>query len=378
LIEASLQSNRHDRELLTNSVDELILLMVPNISFNEKIESRKRLLGCGINIRQVEVLTVAADALNEIDDSALLEMRRLGTPIETLIEYISAPSALLPHEAKVGIRETLFSKALAASPSSPSSGEVVTRLSYSGGFLAAISAAPFLISRAGGAFEATAYYVAPLNSFFDHIESLIPVALHAMGMEAASVMAEIGPIGEFIVLGAGMAASIFQWNGALKNRATIRQTLHEPASGVAEELFGQEKRALIDRNYNLLSEGDKHIIAHLSPFEIRVVLSAGPDAAREIFKAKPVPFENQILSLASGSRSSLDFMGQMMGLCLPEFIKAPARALMIRKKVDPSELGTSGGLVKKIYELRGGAAASAAAPAVDSAQTITPVRRLAF
>lgn len=298
-------------------------------------------------------------------------MQEIGAPIESLIEYISAP-AYAPKGGMVDTRETLINKAVEAAGSNWSSGEVINRVSYGGAFLTTITAATLLLSRIGGANEETSYYVGDLNAFFDGAGDAIPVALDAMGLDGASMLSGMEKFGKVLLLGISLGASTVQRQHLLKKHANIAQNLFNPSSAGADELFSEPQKDKIDRNYRLLNESDKHLIAHLTPFEQRVVLSGGKDAAKEMFAAKPIPFANHMMSVAHGCSSQLEFIAQTMSLCLPESLKKPVRDFIVNRGGDTKEVGAADNLIKKIYERRQAAEEN---QDVVAASTIAPTVR---
>ena len=346
----SLHLRRYEMERLTYAVDQLIERLVSDVSLSEKIQYRKRLLASGITKEQVKSLFDQALCMEREDRTRLKSMKSWQVPIETVIHYVSAPMTRT-HE-DVPVREEIYNQ-IASSQSQSRltlTDGGVSRPAYVGAFLAASTSVTFFASRAAGLSDAAAWYVRPVARLFDQMDAVLPALADAIGLDAVSQLSSAMPgSAGALLLGTGLVAALFQRSNARAQHISLAGDLERPASGVAQELFGEGRQTQLWSRYQRLTEGHKHLLSHLSPHELRVVLLGGPQAAKDVLISRPVSYQQQMHALAHDAAGRLDFIARMMELSLPEVAKAPVRALFGRLDDKLVEDRTTVSVVDAIY-----------------------------
>lgn len=363
-----LHEKRFEQERLAYSIDKFLHALIPEITLPDMVQARNRLLAAGLNEGQVMKLMRAATSVDADDEPRLEDLRKWRVPIETFVEYLSAPEASAGNA--IPTRESIHARVCdnLRAHGNRTLDEMVPRTLYVGAFLAAAMSPTMLGSRLASLSRQTESYVKPLNQMFDKLETMLPNLAAFLGQDALAMLAG-GVVGSAIVIGAGLCASAVSRARHRTQSANLSGYLTDPSAGVAEELFGQPHHQQALARYKRLSAGQKHLLSHLSAQELRVVLTGGPRAAREILASRPVSYHQQVFSLAHDTTSSAQFLGRMMELSLPETIKAPIRKALtespaISQAMD--QLGLSLNEDRIIEKMINGLYAQAPSPKVDA------------
>ena len=340
---------RHEQERLSYAVESLIRVVLPGIALSNMVEYRKRVLASGITMPQAMQLHKDVLSLVDEDKDRLAGLHAAGAPIETVINYLSAPRTRAG--TSVPVREEIYNQIMDnhAKASRPMAQGGLSRPLYIGAFLAASTSVAFLGTRLAGLSEQTSWAVRPLTKIFDQLEGFLPTLAAALGQDAASLMSSATPGGASLLLGAGIMATVFQRSAARARRVSLSGQLEEPVSGVAQAMYGQNKTALVLSRYARLSEGHKHLLSHLSPHELRVVLAGGPQAAREVLASRPVSYQQQVHAMAHDSRHGVDFLAKMMEVSLPDVVKEPVRVVLAKLSLAPEDLRPEDRVVAAVY-----------------------------
>ena len=195
------------------------------------------------------------------------------------------------------------------------------------------------------------FYVAPLNKIFDGIEKALSVPANSIGSDVVGALA--GPntaISVSALIGLGLIGAAVQRHKARKKLPDLASKLTEPVAGQAQEIYGNNRSDRAWTRYQKLSEGHKHLLTHLSPYELRVVLTGGPQAAREVLTANPISYSQQIIAWAHESPRVLLFIGRAIEVSLPESMKKPVRNALLEKGVAQTELRPEEMVVGALYD----------------------------
>lgn len=321
---SDLHEQRFRQERLVHSVDRLLHSINPAITLPELVQARSRLLAAGLDERQAAQLVHSFEALDASDEPRLEDFRNWKVPIETFVEYLSAPEVAA--DSSEATREHIHARIsdnLRANDTRLLD-EAIPRSLYAGAFLAAAMSPTVLGSRLASLSRQTESYVKPLNQIFDRMEGTLPNLVTFLGQDALAMFTG-GVAGSALVIGAGLCASAISRARHRSQSVSLSGHLSAPAAGVSEQLFGQPRHQQALVRYRRLTDGQKHLLSHLSAQELRVVLTGGPRAAREVLDSRPVSYRQQVFSLAHDTTSPAQFLGRMMELSLPEVFKAPIR-----------------------------------------------------
>lgn len=371
MVKSNLHAHRHSQEELTYQVDRFITHVYPAVSLSNKIKFRKRLISEGMTFDQAKGLAESVLNFSDSDVERMADFHAWGVPIEVAVNYVSAPNT--GDASGVPVREQIYNGVKVNQDRSVLEG-AISRLSYCGAFLAASTSVAFAGARFASLNSSLSFYVAPLNKIFDGIERALSVPANSIGSDVVGALA--GPntaISVSALIGLGLIGAAVQRHKARKKLPDLASKLTEPVAGQAQEIYGNNRSDRAWTRYQKLSEGHKHLLTHLSPYELRVVLTGGPQAAREVLTANPISYSQQIIAWAHESPRVLLFIGRAIEVSLPESMKKSVRNALLKRGIAQTELRPEEMVVQAVYDT-GDKPTKTKASRVDVPTSIRPDR----
>jgi len=245
----------------------------------------------------------------------LQDLLKRDTPIEFLIEYIGAPDIDATVETKSVIYNRL-AKNYRPNYSTTFKEKVVPVMTF-GAFFGAILL--------GG--------TALLTLSPDISIAQAATEASASSDKLAGMIAPLVPLGEFIytnapeigmalLLGLTLAKSYKEWSESKNSVVELHSQIAKKSNNLAESFFGYEKhKDKIKNQLDGISEADKHLLKHLSPYEMRTVLVSGPEKIKDLLDCAPHSFSQRKSALAT-TQGWLMYTANMMITVIPEKIKS--------------------------------------------------------
>lgn len=257
---------------------------------------------------------VANFSINEEEEFKFLMSK--NTPIELLIEYIGAPqnATSLNDEA----RQTVFNR---LTKNLPITDNIYRRTCYGISYIA------FSLSFVAAGVRLVNFNDPndPVNVGLTSILNILPQAMRSLGAPGAIFIQNNSHLTEisaaiFMSIGLGFAFAD-RYSKKHECVAAPRQKIALPNNQLSENVMGYKlNEDKINYILNKLTEGEKHLLTHLSPFALRAVLTCPPDVAEEILKHHKISFE-QKLQYAAKELNPINFIGHMMVFALPSQLK---------------------------------------------------------
>lgn len=257
---------------------------------------------------------VAEFSVNDKEEFKFLMAKNI--PIELLIEYIGAPQNAMSSNDEA--RQTIFNR---LTKDLPITDNIHRRTCYGISYIA------FALS-----FGAAGVRLAnfnnpndPVNTTLTSILNTLPQAMRSLGAPGALFIQNnsyLTEISAAIFLAMGLGLSFMDRYSKKQERvAAPRQKISLPNNPLSEQAMGytvhQEK---IDFVLNKLTERDKHLLNHLSPFALRAVLTSPPEVVEDILKYHKISFEQKTQYVAK-ELNFLNFLGHMMIIAFPSPLK---------------------------------------------------------
>ena len=304
-----------------------------------RMSSRNRLTEAGIGLEQAINLEKRFRGLSRTEQSNTRNLVEMGAPIERVIEYISAPSSSAGMSEGVPVKETIYNqiKRDHHQANQVDVKHLPQRVGYGLGAMAFVSSYSLILLGAASLDPTLADRAAEAGLVFEKINQVMWKVLDWTGVPGSDMVSDSAPLGQLVALYGSLAFSEYQRKKGLGERANLKQKLLEPSTGVAEELFGQAQTQALESRYELLTESDKHLLSHLSPYELRVVLLGSDDAAKDILKTNPPPFENEVLAAAHSSTGWGEHFSKMIYLALPKQGRKVVEWIASMKPTGPGE-----------------------------------------
>lgn len=304
-----------------------------------RLPNRNRLLESGITLEQAVALEkrFRSQRPSEITETQMLV--EMGAPIERVIEYISAPSSSAGMSEGVPVKETIYNqiKRDYHQANQVDVKHLPQRVGYGLGAMAFVSSYSLIFLGVASLDPTLADRTAEAGLVFEKINHVMWKVLDWTGVPGSDMVSDSAPLGQLVALYGSLAFSEYQRKKGLGERANLKQKLLEPSTGVAEELFGQAQTQALEFRYELLTESDKHLLSHLRPYELRVMLLGSDDAAKDILRTNPPPFENEVLAAAHSSTGWGEHFSKMIYLALPKQGRKVVEWISSMKPTRPGE-----------------------------------------
>ena len=244
-------------------------------------------------------------------------MRR-KPPFSLLVEYLSA--AIYPADGQPS-RESIAERETRREQDSPdiSLAELTTRSAYMGAYGIFSAALPVALAR-GASLTHLSDYAQPINQAADWVASSIMDWASRLGVMEGDMVQFAGENAPLMLSGVLLVAAGASWFTRRLASSNLADKVAKPSVGVAEELFGfAGNKDTITTRLAALSQGERHLLRHLNPHELRVFLAGDADNARAILAFRKIGF-SQKMDAAATDKGYLEFVGNMMGLALPAWV----------------------------------------------------------
>lgn len=267
--------------------------------------------------------------LNTIQpDSALGEefgdLLKRKVPFELLIEYIGAPEVDPTMETKSVIYNRLAKNHLRPTYSEnfkDKVGHMISFAAFAGSFTfcAATTATLFLPP------------THPVSELARSMAEFLPGALKSFVPQGNLIYTNAHEIALALFATIGLGSAYQQWSKGRSAPVELHSKIAKLSNPLAEDFFSYaSKEVTIKPILDGLSNADKHLLSHLSPYEMRTVLSSSPEVTQELLEYLRPSFAQRKSALA-GSESFFSYMGHMMGAAvLPSTLRKPLADILER------------------------------------------------
>lgn len=236
-------------------------------------------------------------------------------PVELLIEYIGAPeNAIEPTDEA---RQTVFNR---LSKELPVTDNIYRRICYGISYIA------FALSFGMGGIRALTFNDPndTANALVTSGLNLLPQAMRTLNVPGALAIQNnpyLSEISGVLFMGIGLTFALMDRHNRKNERTAPRQKISQSNNPLSDSVIGYETyQNQIDNVLNKLSEGDKHLLDHLSPFALRAVLISPSEVVEDILKYHKISFR-QKQQYTAKEQTAIEFLGHMMVLPLPEISK---------------------------------------------------------
>lgn len=274
------------------------------------------------NLNGAQSLAKLYNALTEMQkrvsvSAEFTDLLKRKVPVELLIEYIGAPEV----DAEIETKSVIYNR-LSKNHQRPTYHETFKdKVGYMIGYAAFAASFTF-----GAATTATLFLPSthPISEF-----------AHAMGNLAPSVLKSFVPQGNAIYNNAkefslalfasiGLYSVYTQWTKGRSAPVELNSRIAKSSNSLAEEFYSYNShKQVINTTLEGLTTADKHLLSHLSPYEIRTILTSTPEVAKEILDAVRPSFAQRENAFAS-NESYFSFIGHMMeAAVLPSRLRKP-------------------------------------------------------
>ena len=233
------------------------------------------------------------------------DLLKRKVPFELLIEYIGAPEV----DPTIETKSVIYNR-LSKNHQRPTYHETFKdKVGYIMGYAAFAGSFTF------GAATTATLFLPPTHPVAD--------LAHAMANITPGLLKSFVPQGNMIYNNAkefslalfaaiGLYSAYHQWSKGRSAPVELHSKISKPSNPLAEEFYAYNThQSLIKKSLDSLTTADKHLISHLSAYEMRTILSSSPERVHELLDAIRPSFAQRENALAS-NESYFSFMGHMM------------------------------------------------------------------
>lgn len=310
----SLHDLRHEEERRVAQCEHFMDVMEDIHPISNRLQTKLRLM----RLMSTDDLKHAAQQVAEFldrerDDFKILMEKQV--PIELLIEYIGAPPNATTQTMEA--RETVFNR---LSDKLPASDNILRRTFY-GLSYAGYSAAFYLLAVRGLTIDNP---LDPLNQNLNSAMEWLPQGMRALGVPGALAVQNSPQLAELsaaIFMLMGLTFAMKDYFKSKDSKTAPRQKIAQPNNPLADTVLGHNAHFdIIEQRLNSLSAGDRHLLEHLSPFELRTVLSAPSNVVEEVLTHHKASFE-QRMRYNAHENTPIAFVAHMMLAAIPSPLK---------------------------------------------------------
>lgn len=310
----SLHDLRHEEEQRVAQCEHFMDAIEDIHPVSNRLQTKLRLMRL-MSKTDLQFATQQVAEFQRSDRNEFKVLMEKQVPIELLIEYIGAPHNATTQTMEA--RETVFNR---LSDKLPASDNILRRtfygLSYAGYSAAfyAVGVRALTISNPSD----------PVNQSLTSVLDLLPQGMRALGVPGALVVQnnpQLAELSAAIFTLMGLTFAMKDYFKSKDSKTAPRQKIAQPNNPLADTVLGHNAHFdIIEQRLNSLSAGDRHLLEHLSPFELRTVLSAPSNVVEEVLTHHKASFE-QRMRYNAHENTPVAFVAHMMLAAIPSPLK---------------------------------------------------------
>lgn len=267
------------------------------------IEFKKRIK----NLQAPEGLSKVYTALVEMSKeiSVVHEFKDLlkrKVPFELLIEYIGAPEV----DPTIETKSVIYNR-LSKNHQRPTYHETFKdKVGYMMGYAAFAGSFTFAAATTATLLLPPTH---PISELANAMANATPGLLKSFVPQGNMIYNNAKEFSLFLFAVIGLYGAYGQWSKGRSAPVELHSKISKPSNLLAEEFYSYNDQ--IKKSLNGLTVADKHLLSHLSAYEMRTILSSSPEVAHELLDAVRPSFAQRESALAN-NESYFSFIGHMM------------------------------------------------------------------